>query len=133
MKFCIINPTELTAKMVDVEDFHAALKVAGLKQGQIDFGALSRYLHIAVYEFGLYLPLDQQKYFSLGRNLYIGNAVFFGSDDHGETINLPRLPPVMFYRDADAVERAIQRDEIDRPIVSVNGAVLWQWPQPRVM
>jgi hypothetical protein len=39
----------------------------------------------------------------------------------------------MFYKDADAVERAIQRDEIDRPVVSVNGAVLWQWPQPRVM
>jgi len=131
MKFCIINATEFTVKMIDADDFNSALRAAGLQPGEVDFGALSRHLHIAVYEFGMYLPLLEQKFFSLGRNLYVGNAVLFACDDVGETVSLPALPSVMFYKGATEVERAIHRGEIDRPRVALNDAVLWQWPQPR--
>lgn len=131
MKFCIINTADYTVKLMEARDFNGALRLAGLQPGQIDFGSLSRHLHIAVYEFGLYLPLPDQRFFSLGHNLYVGNGVLFACDDVGETISMPALPAVMFYKNAAAVEHAIQRGGIYRPQVVVNGTVLWQWPQPR--
>jgi hypothetical protein len=60
------------------------------------------------------------------------NAVPFGHDDKGETIDLieAKVPPVLWMPNAAAVER-IELGLVERPQARVNGAVVWQWPEER--
>jgi len=128
MKFGLIDAKRRTAKIEDFADFNQALAAVGLQQGHIDFGQLTEHVHIAVWEYGLFAPTHAVQYFSIVRMLFAGNAVVYASDNTGATIDLPMLPPVMFFRDVEAVEQAITFGQVARPQTTVNGAVLWQWP-----
>lgn len=130
MKFGIIDAKRRTAAIGDYRDMEDAQRAAGLDPGAVDFGALSKHVHIVVWEYGLFAPTNAIHYFSVVGKLYAGNAVIFAADDSGRTIDLPMLPPVVFFQNADAVEKAIERGELQRPQMAVNGAVLWQWPDP---
>jgi hypothetical protein len=133
MIFGIINAKLRKARVMDLPDVDSAKLVARLKPLEVDHGSITRNLHIIVYEFSLYVPVNEQHWFSIGGKLYGGNAVLYACDDAGETISLPmdRLPPILWFKDAAAVEQAIGWKQIERPIMAFNGEVLWQWPQPR--
>jgi len=134
MKFATINPTERTVAVVEAANLEEAMKPMGLTYGQIDFGTLWRdpvYGHgtsIVVYQFGLFRGKDGH-YFSIGPQLYEGNAVVFDFNRAGDTVGLHTPPMVQFYRNANAVERAIDRGEIRRPSFAINNEIAWQWPQ----
>jgi hypothetical protein len=137
MNFLVINPWRCSIKDVDGEEnLEAAYAEAGLKRGQVDFATLHRNpangttINIIVYEYGLFKPPAEGRYFSLGNQLYEGGAVLFAADEEGNTISYPKesKPPVTFYGSANDVEAAIARGEIQRPRSSVNGAIVWEWP-----
>ena len=132
MKFATINPTERTVAVVEAANLEEAMKPMGLTYGQIDFGTLWRdpvYGHgTSMYQFGLFRGKEGH-YFSIGPRLYEGNAVMFGFNKAGDTISLHTPPVVQFYRNANAVERAIDRGEIRRPSFAINNEIAWQWPQ----
>jgi hypothetical protein len=130
MKFGIINAVKKTATIEDLPGMEYALRRAGLTPGHVDFGMLTDHVHIVVDEFSLYVPVDEQNYFSIGLHLTAGNAVIFAVDRRGATVDLQMLPPIMWYKNAAVVEQAIERNEIARPCIAFNDVVLWQWPQP---
>ena len=135
MKFVIINPQTTRVTVVDTKDLNEAKIAAGLDPDQVDHGTIFhdfRYggVEIVVYEFGLYLPRDVARYFAIGRSLYVGPAVLYAFDAAGETIDMAEPPPISFFPDADAVERAIEARAIIRPIMAINDEVVWRWPEP---
>jgi hypothetical protein len=131
MQFQIIDSDKASVRSFKCASLDQAMVAAGLTPGQVDFGGVSENTSIVVFEFGMFLPKEKCRFFSINRSLYVGNAVLFGHDERGETIDLPSPPPVIFYRDYSSVEQAINWNQIDRPQISVNGTVLWRWPEPR--
>lgn len=81
-------------------------------------------------EFGLYEPADKQHYFAVEARLYAGNAVMYAFDVKGKTVDLEAYPPPRWFSSTEAIEDAIQHGTVVRPVVSVNGTVLWRWPEP---
>ena len=130
MRFVIVNPHKRTVAGVDVEGLIDAQALAGL--GNVDHGTLAPGLGYVVDEFGMFTPVSEQKYFGLFGHLIAGPAVFYRFDEAGETIDLRRseFPEVRFYLGINDVEAAIDRREIERPFMAVNGVELWHWPQP---
>jgi len=69
---------------------------------------------IVVDQFSLFVPPEEQRYFIIGRQLYGGNAVLYGYNEEGESIDLPLMPVVIFISVA-GIEEAIAAGQIDRP------------------
>jgi hypothetical protein len=134
MKFGAIDPRTTRVEFVEAAELDAAKAAAGLHPLRVDHGvlwrdpALGRGASIVVYEFGLYVP--SQRYFAIGRSLFGGPAVIYGFDNAGEAVDLDKLPPVYFFRDAEEVERAIGTGQIQRPVMVINDDVIWKWPEP---
>jgi hypothetical protein len=136
MKYCIVDPVAFTVKTVECGTAHQAYKMAGLDPMRVDHGTVfvaddGSGIAIVVFEFGLFVPPEEGHYFSIGERLYVGGAVLYAYDGQGETIDIPQVPPVMFYKSHAEVERAIHRGEIIRPVMAVNNKVIWQWPEKR--
>ena len=51
---------------------------------------------IVVDQFSLFVPPEDQRYFLIGRQLYAGNAILYGYNEEGETVDLPLMPVVIF-------------------------------------
>jgi hypothetical protein len=107
MKFVIIDTVNLKTQMVDAT-FDEACKQAGLNRLEVDYGAIVHGINIVVFEFGLMQLPPEQRYFQIGVSLFGGNAVLYGSDSRGETIDMPSIPAVLFFSNANEVERAIR-------------------------
>ena len=131
MRYAIINPAKQTLRAIDASSFDVALDVAELVKSEVDHSMVTRQIGIVVYEYGLYVPPDQQHYFALGRRLYAGNALLYGCDQAGETIDLTACPEPTFFKSAADVEAAISTGKIERPIVALNDEVIWKWPDPQ--
>jgi hypothetical protein len=132
VKFGIVNAAESKAEIVDLPDVQDAILAAGLKRGEVDFGSVSRHLAFIVFEYGLFTPPEEQSYFGMAGRLVAGNAVLFGVDDAGETVDLEQLPPIRFFgRGREEAEMAIAMGVVARPQTAINGVVLWQWPDPQ--
>jgi hypothetical protein len=129
MQFAIVNVTTLTVGVIECDDLIAAQIAAGLKL--VDHGVVAPGLGIVVDEFGLYTPPDKQSYFAIFRRLYAGNGVLYGFNRHGESVDLIAIPPVVFMPSARAVERNIEIGAVQRPQTTINGEVIWQWPDDR--
>lgn len=82
---------------------------------------------VVVYEYGLFVPPDQQRYFAINNKLYAGKALLYAFDNQGETIDLKRPPDVVFFGSVRAIEMAIEAGQIERP---ASQTLNWQWPQP---
>jgi hypothetical protein len=130
MRFGIVNPFIQRARLLDCKNEVWAVRASGIK-GEVDHGMVHRGLAIIVYEYSLFTPIDVQAYFAIGHKLYAGHAVLYAVNENGETIDLPMTPPIKFLPNASDVERAIASGIIERPTISINGAVLWQWPQDK--
>lgn len=128
MRFGLVNATESTVQTSEFEDLQAAAKALGLRMGAVDFGGLTPNLNLIVYEFGLFVDPDAQRFFAVGMQLYAGNAVIFQTNDAGDTVDLSEpLPLIRFFPTAKDVEQAISAGQIRRPQTAVNGQVTWQW------
>ncbi len=133
MKFAIVEPAKSNwevveaAKLLDLydhlgldkPDHNVLVPVGHLPSG---FG-----IAIVVDDFGMFVPPTEQRYFIIGRTLFAGNAVMYGFDQEGETVDLHEVPMIVFISLA-GINEAISAGQIDRPTTTVNGQVVWQWP-----
>jgi hypothetical protein len=133
MKFAVITPSRQETIITDFSDLNTALRAADLHFRGVDHGMLAIGVHrvgIIVYEFSLFVPAAEQSYFAIHGHLYAGNAVLYGVDDNGSTVDLRVMPEVFFMPNQHAVERSISLGLITRPYMAVNKQITWQWPQP---
>ena len=133
MKFYAIKPADCAIEAIEASEPWEAYKTLGLDRMGVDHGVVARVadgggVGIVVYEFSLFVPVNEQRWFSIMGQLFGGNALLYGFDVHGETCDFDPPPPVVFYRSADEVEAAIARGEVKRPQMAVNQNVLWRWP-----
>jgi hypothetical protein len=131
MKFLLIDAIKKTAVISDHRSLSVAQDELGLNR--VDHGTITRGIGYVVYEFGFFVPVDQQKYAAIGNRLIAGNAVLYAYDDSGETVDFTEgdiVRHITFFGDAVAVESAIDDGILVRPQTAVNGEVLWQWPDP---
>lgn|SRR5262245_22479141 len=136
-KMFAVDAERRTIKAINVHDVSAAYRPLGLKAGEVDFGTICQddqcLLSIVVYEYGLFVPPESQNFFSIGDQLFAGNAVIFlASRETGEAIDLDIPPPICFYRSHVEVEGAIRSGSLQRPEMRVNNQLLWVWPQQRL-
>lgn len=131
-KYGILNIETRTFKALEFNTYNQAMANVGLKSGSVDFGNIAENLSIIVYEYGLFRG-SAGKYWTLFNRLFEGNAVIFQSDEMGETVDLEGenfiLDNIKFFNNINEVESAIDRGEVVRPKTSINGNVIWQWPQ----
>jgi hypothetical protein len=132
MKFAIVDPKAKQVRLIDVSDAHNAYRRAGLDPMKVDHGMLTRDIGVVVQEYGFFVTPELQSYWAVGRHLYAGAAVLYAIDDQGRTINLAagKLPSPLWL-DAHDAEEMMRAGRIERPVIAVNGKVLWQWPAPR--
>ena len=139
MHFAIINAHTRNVLFEECADLRDAQKIAGIDK--VDHGVVAHHsqapgmcgIGITVYEYGLFVPPEMQVYFTIARRLYAGNAVLYGFDKHGESIDLDWMPAVLFLPNASAVMRNIQLGLIQRPTMSANGVKVWEWPEVRAI
>lgn len=129
MKYGTIDPHTRHWQTLECESFEIALRAAGLRRGEIDFGHVCRGLEIVVDEYSLLQ--ERQAYFALLGSLYGGGALLFQVDGEGETVdfeaNALLMGTLQFFADAAEAEAAIRRLEVERPRQTVNGVVTWEW------
>lgn len=133
MRYVIVKPKSREVYAKDFDTINDALVDAGLQPGAVDHGALAPGLGYVVYEYGLFEPPATTAYCSIAGQLIPGATVLYRYDSEGETVDLMRsaIPDVRFYLGVNDVESAIYSGEVERPVIAVNGEVLWRWPEPR--
>lgn len=130
MKFLHIVPLDEAIYPIEAPTFDDAKVIAGL--GNIDFGALGPDLSIAVDEYGLMDELDKG-YFSIGRQLFAGNAIVFSFDSQGETQSTEPDDQaqiegkIAFFANRGEALEAIASGYVDAPKIAVNGEVTWEF------
>lgn len=132
MKFVVINPKLRAVTTVEERELRDALLGAGVDPDKVDHGLIDRRLGYVVFEYGLFMAPGEQDYFGMNGRLIAGTAVLYGINEAGETVDTfkAKIPDVRFYLGANDVEAAIERGEIARPKMSVNGEEIWAWPSP---
>jgi len=135
MQIVIVNPF---VQQVRVGDFTVEKAMAEAGLVNVDHGVVAPItpdhpvgLAIIVYEFGLFAPPESQSYFVIAGHLYAGNAVIYGFNKQGDTVDIPGMPRVVFMPSARAVERNIELGLVQRPYIAANGVVTWRWPEKR--
>jgi hypothetical protein len=129
-RIAIIDPGKQKVTYTNAEDSEFANHVAGRSDhGIVQRGGAIGY-GIFVPEYGLYSATPE--YFAIGRILYHGTSVLYAFDEEGRSVTLPNNHPMpRWLGDIAAVEQAITAGEIDRPFMSLNGNVIWRWPDAR--
>lgn len=138
MRFLIVRQADHSALIEDYPAIRHAEMAAGLSPGHLDFGMFGRDMGYCVFEFGLFEP-ESIGYCAIYKTLIAGNAVLFRvNPDNGETVDWHEdfggasVPPIRFFGSSQAeVERGISRGLVERPVMAVNGEVLWRWPESR--
>jgi hypothetical protein len=138
MKFGVIDPHKRSVAVVEVKDLSEALTIAGLKLGEVDHAIVGVGLAIVVDQYSLMTPPREQTYFALAasgarRQLFGGNAVLYGFDHVGTTVNVDDKKPlhVTWISTPEAVEDAIKNGFVERPAVKLDGVTMWEWtPAP---
>jgi hypothetical protein len=138
MKFGIIEPAKTSYGWVEAKEPWELYPQLGLPcDGGVDHGVLIPWhvlpdkvgIAIIVDQFSLFVPPEDQRYFLIGRHLYGGNAVLYGYNEEGVSVDLPMMPVIIFVTRA-GIDEAIAAGQIDRPTSSLNGVKFWEWPQP---
>lgn len=137
MRFVTIEPAETRYRVVEADNAQSLYAILGLEGHAVDHGVIepvhvSRHrigIAIVVDEFSLFVPPEKQRYFVIGDQLYGGNALLYSFDEAGETVDMDRMPPVIFVTMA-GIEMAIAAGQIKRPILALNDEVFWRWPEP---
>jgi len=135
MRFAIVEPGETRWEVIEATSLftlearlrldtpdHNVLVPAGHLPSGVGIG-------IVVDDFSMFVPPAEQRYFIIGRTLFAGNAVMYGFDKAGETVDLQEVPQVIFISLA-GIEDAIANGQIERPRTTINGEEVWRWPGP---
>jgi hypothetical protein len=138
MNFLIIRPAAREIVPIEAKELHDVYDAAGLDRLQVDHGLVRRAhdgrsgVGVVVYEWGFRVEAAKQHYFAIYSKLYAGNAVAYGFDEAGDTIDLPldQIPKVDWFADHHAVEAEIRAGALKRPVIRVDGQLIWQWPEP---
>jgi len=125
MHYVVIEPARQSVEVIDTDDYTSAVQKAGLNVGEVDHGTVGPGVAIVVYEYSLFVPAAEQRWFSVGGQLFGGKALLYGFDEHGETVDLPIPPPVLFFANVRAAEMAIEAGAVLRP-----RTLGWEWPEP---
>jgi hypothetical protein len=141
MKFTAIKPHDKKLVLIETDSLSVAEASVGLVSTKVDHGVLWRKEEIGVglgyvmYEYALFVPTDQQKYASVFGKLIAGNCIVYAFNEIGDTIPVSedmisekdiRWLPTLW-----DVEMAIAHRRVTRPILAVNGEVIWRFPEPR--
>lgn len=137
MKFAIVESKNKRWRIGSFESLRAAEQTIGLDPMTTDHGVICKPgedglgFGIVVCELSLYVPPARQSYFAIGGKLYGGDAVLYAFDRSGASADLENFPlPIRFFDDRAAVEGAIAANDIARPELSINGHLIWRWPEP---
>lgn len=131
MKFILIDATAQTARVGDYRNLTVAEAAVGLEVGGVDHGTLVRGLGYVVSEFGLFDPVDEQRYFAIGTLLVAGNCVCYAYDQSGQTTDIESIDfAIRFFKDVPEIERAIEQGLVLRPRIAVDNQEIWRWPDP---
>jgi len=128
-RYASIEPDAHLLRIVDKSIFDAVVD-AGLNDDGTDHSMVDKHTGIVFNQYDMYVPPEQQDYFAINGRLYAGNALIYGVDDRGNTVDIvetDRLTPI-FLHGREEVERAIQDGLIARPQLRVNGELIWKWP-----
>jgi hypothetical protein len=136
MLFAAIKPKQQKVIPIEARDFAEALPQAGLKSGEIDFGAFRRdddyLIGYAVYEYSNFVAPQEQSYAIFNGAFIAGNALVYYANPMGETISLPNIAMIQkltsYLPAARDVEQAIADGRVRRPAIVINGKVYWAWP-----
>jgi hypothetical protein len=136
-KFWIVEPGSRISYPYTCKHHYQAVEHAGLETLHVDHGTVahdadSGGIAIIVFETGLYSDPAIIPYFTIGGRLYAGNAVLYGYDAAGETIDLSSIPPIKFYSNKQEIETDIDAGLVTRPMISIGNHVVWRWPDPPV-
>jgi hypothetical protein len=141
MKFMTINAKARSVRRIEMPTLQGVEEMMGLKlvdHGQVRAPLMGRLgqmlapgIAIVVQEDGLYRDASDGRYFGLMGELYHGNAVLYAFDHHGETVDFPQALTIepAFFDDLVAIEAAISEAAINRPVTTMNGVVMWTWPE----
>ena len=80
MKFIIIDPSAAKVEKINATNLYDVFPLVGLKPGEVDFGTLHMDASgsgVAIVEYGLFLPVEVARYFSIGSQLNPGGAILF--------------------------------------------------------
>ena len=136
MKFLLIDPKARRLRVEWFPDLFFAKLEAGLEPDQVDHGHVARNLSVVVFEFSLFVPPEEQCYFSLGSKLFGGSAVMYQTDAAGETIDFnttistaifPNPGWLRWYRSVAEIEAAISGGTLVRPQTMLNDTIIWAW------
>lgn len=149
MKFITIKPATEAIEWLESEEpnpYHCT-PLIGIERLRTDTGTLARAgskypgLAIIVYEFGLMEP-HWTEFFVLGKQLYVGNALFYAFDHQGDTVDCIQFQfdtlkrQTFFYHSRQAVVKAVHDGLVHRPQTSIttmdkdgnpHTEVLWTW------
>lgn len=144
MRYGRIDARAHKLDLIEADLIDTAKRLCGLEPLKTDDGVVWKEpgiggVAIIVAEFGLFMPPLNQHYFAFDDRLYAGNALLYGFDDVGETIDFDA--PVLgthqeratlrWFESGYDVSKAITRGELIKPQLVLNGSVVWEWPQPR--
>jgi len=100
MKFYTVDPTRKQFMLVDVPEIEAAMAMVGLNVLEVDSGIVFRdpdggtSLCIFVYQYSITECPDT---FTLYGRKFYGNAVVYGADYRGESVDVPdELPEIVW-------------------------------------
>jgi hypothetical protein len=141
-KYIVIDVTKQVITLQQFKELSDALKYAGLAQGEVDWSGMGhtadgRHVTLMAYEFGLRPDMAgdrlPSKYCRIGNQMYAGNLVLFAADKEGDNADMTDVDLAFLKRqiewlpDAAACEMAIEDGRVQRPQMSVNGEVMWEW------
>src|SRR5215831_669833 len=131
----IIRAAERKIEPFVVDEVHEAYATAGLPTGKLEHSIVRRPngdapgIGIFVDKSALTVHQEKQSYFVLADKLYGGNAVLYGFDETGQTVDAPSMV-VRWYSDQYEVEQALRRGEVQRPVIkNESNDVVWRWPE----
>lgn len=134
-RFAIVTPRSRHVHLTKQYDIRFALRFAGLL-GSTNHAIVGRRLTgggvgIVLAGSSLFAPTHEQNYFAMSGRLYAGDAVLYGFDHNGATIDIGSLPTPMWFQSAAEADAAIKAGDVRRPRLCVRGRPIWEWPGPR--
>ena len=88
MKFVTIDAHKAKVETVEAASPQEVYARVGLNPGAVDHGVVHPGVAIVVYQYCLFIPVEEQRWFAVGRQLFGGTAVLYGFDASGEKLSI---------------------------------------------
>lgn len=133
-KFVVVDPREENAFVVSEEDLTDVETSQNI--GPVDHGILARGIGYVCFEYAMYVPKEEQRYFTIlgTRKLFAGTNIFYGYNILGHTIDLGdirEIGDIAWLPNYQVVEEMIATGVVLRPEIRVGKSLIWKWPDPQ--